>query len=140
MQGGTTTPDWYLYRPGDQTKQLQISVRHADATTTSYLHWDMPNIVADSKWHHFALSFKPTDGNSKTAIELYYDYQSRGTNTINSLLHFNPGGHRLMVGESSTDSMPNILGYVNSLRFWRGVITPDQFLGRVARGTVVVVR
>jgi len=142
VQGDTTTLDWYLYRPGDQLKTLQMAVRNADGTipSSNYLTWNLPNIVADGKWHHYAVSFKPTDGNSKTAIELYYDYQSHGTNTINALLHFNPGGHRLMVGESSTDSMPNILGYVNSLRFWRGVITPDKFLGKVARGTVVVVR
>ena len=142
VQGDTTTLDWYLYRPGDQLKTLQMAVRNADGTipSSNYLTWHLPNIVADGKWHHYAVSFKPTDGHSKTAIEIYYDCQSRGTNTINAPLYFNPGGHRLMVGESSTDSMPNILGYVNSLRFWRGVITPDRFLGRAARGTVVVVR
>ena len=142
VQGTATTLDWYLYRPGDELKALQVAVRNADGTipTSNYLKWSLPNIVADSRWHHYALSFRPTDGNSKTAIELYYDYRSRGTNTIDSLMHFNAGGHRLMVGESSTDAMPNILGYVNSLRFWRGVIAPDKFLGRVPRGTVVVLR
>ena len=135
VQGNTTTLDWYLYRPGDQLMTMQMAVRNADGTipSSNYLTWNLPNIVADSKWHHYALLFKPTDGNSKTAIELYYDYQPCGTKTINSLLHFNPGGHRLMVGESSTDSMPNILGYVNALRLSRGTLAPEMFLGRVDR-------
>jgi len=140
VQGNTTTLDWYLYRPGDQTKALQVAVRHANGSTVSYLTWNLPNMVADSKWHHYAVSFKPTEGNTKTAIELYYDYQSRGTNTINSPMYFNPGGHRLMVGESSTDAMPNILGYVNALRLSRGILDPAQFLGRVLKGSVVFLR
>ena len=142
VQGNTTTLDWYLYRPGDQLMTMQMAVRNADGTipSSNYLTWSLPNIVADSKWHHYALLFKPTDGNSKTAIELYYDYQPCGTKTINSLLHFNPGGHRLMVGESSTDSMPNILGYVNALRLSRGTLAPEMFLGRVSRGTTIIFR
>ena len=140
VQGNTTTLDWYLYRPGDQIKTLQMAVRNADEATVSYLTWNLSNIVADGKWHHYAVSFRPTDGNSKTEIEIYYDYQSRGTNTINSLMHFNASGHRLMIGESSTDAMPNILGYVNCLRLTRGVLTPDKVLGRIRKGTVIVLR
>ena len=45
-----------------------------------------------------------------------------------------------MIGESSNDSMPNILGYINSLRLTRGVLTPDKFLGRVRKGSAIVVR
>ena len=140
VQGGTTTPDWYLYRPGDQTKQLQISVRHADGTTSSYLHWDMPNIVADGRWHHYALTFKPTDGDAKTAVEIFYDCNSLGINTVNARMNVCPVGHRLMLGESSTDAMPNILGYVNALRFSRGVLTPDKFIGRVKPGAIIFIR
>ena len=42
-----------------------------------------------------------------------------------------------MVGESSTEN-PSVIGYVNALRFTRGVLTPDKFLGRVRKGTLIV--
>jgi len=142
VQGNTTTPDWYLYRPGDQPSHLQLSVRNYDGTIPSanYLAWALPNLVSDGRWHHYALTIAPTDNDTKTELELFYDYQSRGKKTVNSRMHFNPGGHRLMLGESSTDAMPNIVGYVNALRFSRGVLAPDKFLGKGKRGFMILVR
>ena len=139
VQGSTTTLDWYLYRPGDKPDNLQLAFRDSSGSV-SYHGWDMQRIVADGRWHHYALSFSQTDDDTKTQIELYGDYESRGTKTVNSLMHFEPGGHRLMVGESSTDAMPNILGYVNSLRLTRGVLTPDKFMGRVRTGAMLIFR
>ena len=54
-------------------------------------------------------------------------------------LHTNNNGYRLMVGESSTEN-PSVIGYVNSLRFTRGLLTPDKFMGCVRKGMTIVVR
>ena len=43
------------------------------------------------------------------------------------------GGHRLLVGESSGETL-NIQGYFNSLRISRGVLPPEKFLGRIRKG------
>ena len=49
------------------------------------------------------------------------------------------GGHKLQLGLGSSNP-PFTLGYINSLRFTRGVLTPDKFLGRMPRGSVLLLR
>jgi hypothetical protein len=103
----------------------------------SYLEWSLPNAVADGKWHHCAITFNPS-GNS-TAVQLHYDYKPLGEKTVNARIYSYPGGHRLLVGESSGETL-NIQGYINSLRISRGVLPPEQFLGLLHWGYVISIR
>ena len=132
-----TTWDWFFYRQNNNAKFGQVAIRNA-AGEQKYLGFDFKRYIADGKWHHYALTFDTNEANTETTISVYDDYKLVGTNMCAGIYQY-PGGHKLMLGMGSSNP-PFMLGYVNSLRFWRGVITPDKFLGRVPRGTVVVVR
>ena len=135
VQGDSTAFDWYLYRHGSAAKVLGLAVRRADDPSTySYLEWILPNIVVDGKWHHCSLVFDSSGGTA--TVQLYYDYQMLGEKSVNARMYSYPGGHRLLVGESSGETL-NIQGYFNSLRISRGVLPSEKFLGRTRKGFVV---
>lgn len=140
------TYDWYLYRSKGNADTLQIATRILDGTVPDYPAWKLDRNVADGKWHHIAVTMEPFEDNGveKTRIRLYDDYKlvNNGANDAYILLgrlHTNNNGYRLMVGESSTEN-PSVIGYVNSLRFTRGLLTPDKFMGCVRKGMTIVVR
>lgn len=137
VQGNSSAFDWYLYRHGGAASVLGLAIRQADGISVSYLEWSLPNAVADGKWHHCAITFNPS-GNS-TAVQLYYDYKPLGEKTVNARIYSYPGGHRLLVGESSGETL-NIQGYINSLRISRGVLPPERFLGLLHWGYVISIR
>ena len=135
VQGDSTTFDWYLYRHGNASKVLGLAVRRADdPSACSYLEWTLPNIVADGEWHHCSLVFDSSGGDS--TVQLYYDYQAFGEKRVNARMYSYPSGHRLLVGESSGETL-NIQGYFNSLRISRGVLPPEKFLGRMRKGIII---
>ena len=133
VQGGSTDFDWYLYRHGYAATVLGVAVRHANKSSMSYLEWTLTGLVADGKWHHYAIAFEPSAGNTKTDVTLHRDYIALGTYTVDSRMYSYSGGHRLLVGESSGETL-NIQGYFNSLRISRGVLPPEKFLGRIRKG------
>ena len=140
------TYDWCLYRSKGDADTLQIATRILDGTVPDYPTWKLGRNVADGKWHHVAVTMEPFEDNGveKTRIRLYDDYKlvNNGANDayiLQGRLHTNNNGYRLMVGESSTEN-PSVIGYVNSLRFTRGLLTPDKFMGRVRKGIVFIVR
>ena len=144
-QGGSgNTYDWYLYRSKENARKLQVATRLSNGSVPGYPGWILDRVVADGKWHHLAVTMEPFEenGTEKTRICLYDDYKlvKNGEDDAYILpgrLHTNMDGYRLMVGESSTEN-PSVIGYVNSLRFSRGVLTPNKFLGRVRKGTIVI--
>ena len=139
VQGSSTDFDWYLYRHGYAASTLGLAVRHENKSSMSYLEWTLPSLVADSKWHHYAITFEPSAGNTKTDVTLHRDYIAVDTHTVDARMYSYPSGHRLLVGESSAATL-NIQGYFNALRISRGVLSPDKFLGRVRRGVVISFR
>ena len=138
VQGDTTTFDWYMFREKSNAKRIQLVPRQANNSMNYDLVWDLPQILADGKWHHYAVAFERNAGNTSADITLYYDFESLGTRTSNGI-YKSLLGHRLMVCESS-DPDPNILGNIDAIRFWRGNPAPSQFLGRVPSAFMLMVR
>ena len=46
---------------------------------------------------------------------------------------------RLMLGEG-TDDHPNIVGEFDAVRISRGVLDPSRFLGRVRKGSMLIIQ
>ena len=130
--------DWFFYRLSGNSKGTQVAVRNA-AGEAKYLGFTFNRVIADGKWHHYAITFETNEANTETTVSVYDDYKLVGDPQTCAGIYPYSGGHKLQLGMGSSNP-PFTLGYVNSLRFWRGVITPDKFLGRVRPGTVIVLR
>ena len=145
-----TAYNWALYTLKDYPDALGLAVRNAtNRADVLYYRWGgdgaastLPNIVADGKWHHCALTFNPVvvEEKKQTEVSLYYDYNPVGTYVVPFRIYAHPFGQSLVIGES-TGETPNLRGYVNSLRFSRGVLPPEKFLGlSSAFGTVIIIQ
>ena len=125
--------DWHLYRRKDAADGIGLGLRSAaDRSDTRTRSWNIPNNVVDGKWHHYALTFGWSG--TQTDVSLYYDYKLVGTQNVPFRIYAHPDGDHLAIGESRlsySDPAPfvKIQGYVNSLRFSRGVLPPEKFLG-----------
>lgn len=137
-QGDTTTFDWYMFRHKEYADCIQFVVREANNNLNYNITWSLPNLIADGKWHHYAVEFASNAGNTSADITLYYDYESMGTKSANGIFR-GSSGHRLMVCESS-GANANILGNIDAIRFWRGNPDPSQFLSRAKSGFVLIIR
>ena len=132
--------DWFFYRVKDNAKGMQIAVRNA-AGGISYLGvFNFSRYIADGKWHHYAITFDTNADNTLTTVNVFDDYKQVAavSQTCAGVFPYT-GGHKLQLGLGSSNP-PFTLGYVNSLRFTRGVLTPDKFLGRVRKGMVLMFR
>ena len=126
--------DWYLYRQGSNAKSIQLAIQG------NYLGWTLPNFVVDGKWHHYALTVQPkADDDTKTCVQLYFDYEPHTMQTANARIPYRFAGHKLMVGEGTT-AEPNLQFEMDALRFSKGVLDPSQFLGREGNPFILIVR
>ena len=132
--------DWFFYRVKDNAKGMQIAVRNA-AGGIAYLGvFNFGRYIADGKWHHYAITFDTNEANTLTTVNVFDDYkQVVGNSQTYAGIYPYTGGHKLQLGLGSSNP-PFTLGYINSLRFTRGVLTPDKFLGRERSGTLMIVR
>ena len=120
-------------------KGAQVAVRNA-AGGVDYLGvFNFDRYIADGKWHHYALTFETNEDNTETTLSVYDDYKQVGESKTCVGIYQYSGGHKLQMGLGSSNP-PFTLGYINSLRFTRGVLTPDKFLGRVRKGMVILFR
>ena len=132
--------DWFFYRVKDNAKGMQIAVRNA-AGGISYLGvFNFSRYIADGKWHHYAITFDTNADNTLTTVNVFDDYKQvvAASQTCAGVFPYT-GGHKLQLGLGSSNP-PFTLGYINSLRFTRGVLTPDKFLGRIRNGLVILIR
>ena len=126
--------DWYMFRQKDNAKSIQIAMQG------NYPGWTMPDIVVDGKWHHYAFTVQPkADDDTKTSVQLFYDYEPQTNRTVNARIPYRFAGHKLMVGEGSFDE-PNMQFEMDALRFSKGVLDPSKFLGRWNVGLLIIVR
>ena len=126
--------DWYLYRQGSNAKSIQLAIQG------NYLGWTLPNFVVDGKWHHYALTVQPkADDDTKTCVQLYFDYEPHTMQTANARIPYRFAGHKLMVGEGTT-AEPNLQFEMDALRFSKGVLDPSQFIGREGNPFIMIVR
>ena len=131
--------DWYLFRQSGQARSIQL------AADGKYPGWTLPGdaIVEDGKWHHYAVTFEPDEGGTNTVVSLYYDYAKiNRTNPETGNPRTLPRrveGHQLMIGEGSYDE-PNLQFEMDALRFSKGVLDPSQFIGRVPKALILIVR
>ena len=145
VQGNTTTFDWYLYRIWDNPKGFQVAIRQAD-NSIAYKGFVLDRLVADGKWHHYAIQFSRNAENTEGGVLLYADYKplalkSDGTPDpqLFAGLYEGTTSHRLMFMES-TSADCNILGNIDAVRFWCGNPNPSQFLGHAPNAFTIVVR
>jgi hypothetical protein len=89
---------------------------------------------ADGKWHHIAITFEP-DGNGNTLCTFYRDYQQLGSqHTFNGELECGD------YGASSFAAGSRYNGYLDEVRISKGVLTADQMIHVIKRGTSISVR
>ena len=106
----------------------------------AYLGWAFSDLVVDGKWHHYAFTIQPkSDDDTKTSVQLFYDYEPHSMQTVNARIPYRFAGHKLMVGEGSS-AEPNLQFEMDALRFSKGILAPSQFLGRVAGGFTLTIR
>ena len=90
--------------------------------------------LADSKWHHIAITFEP-DGNGKTLCNVYKDYQQLGSqHTFNG---------EMECGDYGTSSMAigsRYNGYIDEVRISKGVLSVDEMLHVEKNGAVILIR
>ena len=136
-----STPIWALYRDTSYTDRLCLRIQLVTngVSHASYAaKWTLPPSPADSKWHHFALTLAPKDG-VNTAVELFRDYASLGSYELQGRLDYAVGkGGRLALGASSDAN--KVFGYYDALRFSKGVLPPEKFIGRKPVGMVFVIK
>ena len=145
VQGDTTTFDWYLYRLAYNPNGFQVAIRQAN-NTIAYKLFLLDRLVADGKWHHYALQFSRNADNTEGSVLLYADYKplahkSDAAPDPQTFAGFYEGAtsHRLMFMESTSDNY-NILGNIDAVRFWCGNPAPSQFFGRVRKGFMLIVQ
>ena len=89
---------------------------------------------ADGKWHHIAVTFAP-DNNGNTLCNIYKDYQQLGSqHTFNG---------EMECGDYDTSSVAigsRYNGYIDEVRVSKGVLTVDQMLHALPRGTTLHLR
>jgi hypothetical protein len=115
-------------------KAIQIAMQG------NYRSWTLPDIVVDGKWHHYALTMSPkADDDTKTIVQFFLDYVPHSMQTVDARIPYRFAGHKLMVGEGSY-AEPNMQFEMDALRFSKGVLTPDKFLGREGNPFIMIVR
>ena len=126
--------DWYMFRQKEKAKTIQIAMQG------NYPGWALPNIVVDGKWHHYAFTVQPNaDDDTKTSVQLFYDYEPQTNRTVDARIPYRFDGHKLMVGEGSF-AEPNMRFEMDALRFSKGILGPSQFLGRVRKGSMIIIQ
>ena len=146
VQGDTTTFDWYLFRIADNPNAFQVAIRQADGKNIAYKSFSLDRLVADSKWHHYALQISHNAANTEGSVMLYADctplaadQNAQPEAQTFAGLYKGATSHRLMFFES-TAADKNILGNIDAVRFWRGTPDPSQFLCRAPNGLMLIVR
>ena len=133
--------DWYVYRKKDDPSCIQM------ALGGQYFGW-VPSSgnVIDGKWHHYAFTFEPVNDGTNTLVRLFRDHkrvgfgsQNKDGATLGFRMPKRVSGHRLMLGEGS-NAKPNLVGKFDAVRVSKGVLDPSRFLGRVPRGTLIMLR
>lgn len=146
VEGDSTTFDWYLFRQSNNPKSFQVAVKQANGSV-AYLTFSLPDrLVADGKWHHYALQFTRNEDNTSGSVLMYADYEpltyKSGIEPVPQTfagLYAGATAHRLMLCESTSADL-NIIGNIDAIRFWKGNPDPSQFLGRANAPFVLVVR
>ena len=135
-----TTPIWNI---GFNSDASAIIMRVDTAVKGNQSH-NFGNSFMDGRWHHLAVTFKPTqDGN--TLVRMYdttykgVSTQVGGDWTVSGRLNY-ANGSCLGVGTSSMTRY--FTGYIDELRISKGVLAPSQFLkwAKTPRGLLVICR
>ena len=134
------TPVWAIYRdPSKDDLCLRIQLVKDGVSDGNYdAHWLSDAEMKDNRWHHYALTLQPKDG-TNTIVELFRDYASVGAHELEGRLDYTIGnGGRLALGAGSSGN--KVYGSYDMLRFSKGVLTPDKFIGKRYFGTMFILR
>ena len=93
------------------------------------------NDFDDGRWHHVAVTFEP-DGKGDTRVSVYKDYELCGTPKMfdGTLKHVNGVPVYCMAMGNKFN------GWIDEFRISRGVLSVDEMMHAVKRGTVVIFR
>ena len=109
-------------------------IKDINGSSQSTFYPDNNVNLADGKWHHIAITFEP-DGNGNTLCNIYKDYQQLGSqHTFNGELECGD------YGTSSFAAGSRYNGYLDEVRISKGVLTVDQMMHAIKRGTVLSIR
>ncbi len=137
----TADPVWALYRDPDSTDTLclRIQLVKEGVSAGNYVaKWDLSPMLADGRWHHYALTLAPKDG-TNTVVELFRDYGSVGSFELQGRLDYAFGhGGRLAIGAGAAQN--KLYGSYDMFRFTKRVLSPMEFIGKIDAGLTVVIR
>ena len=115
---------------------IYILMDNGYETADRQLYYPDDNLsFADGRWHHVAVTFEP-NGSGKTLCKLYKDYKQVGTTkTYNGLMKSGAD-----FGYSCLGVGAKYNGYLDEIRISKGVLTVDQMMHVIKRGTMLSIR
>lgn len=148
-----SAPVWALYLNEEKAAKLQLSlnlIRDGKVVQNYTFRRYIPDL-ADRRWHHYALTFEPTqkDGQDHTRVVLYRDYRRvfSEDNPQDPDIEEFPGRLNLAVGvngrlllNSRAESGKQVEGRIDSLRFSKGVLPSERFIRKAKVGFLTVIR
>lgn len=142
-----TSPIWKLYRDGSKN-QLKLRLVIADAESShepTYPVFDLTGAGSLAGLHHYALVFDQTSEPGKLKIALYVDYATREDWQYEFDGYLDYAGAadgfcagRLCVGQGGTAN--KLSGWIDALRFTRGVLDSGAFIRREKLGVALFLR
>ena len=132
---GTDTGGQRIWSIGyhDNNGALYISVDNDKGNQTLYPDDNVS--VADGRWHHIAVTFEHENGGN-TLCNVYKDHKKLG-----QTLTFNG---KMILGDDLSYSCLGIgqkfNGWIDEFRISKGVLSVDEMMHAVKRGTVVIFR
>jgi hypothetical protein len=134
-KGSDNSPFRRLWSIGysDTSGHLYV-IKDIDGNSQTSFYPDNNVSFADGRWHHIAATFEP-DGTGKTLCKFYRDYKQLGSpHTFNGEMECGD------YGTSSFAAGSRYNGYLDEVRISKGVLTVDQMLHALPRGTTLHLR
>ena len=142
MYSGLTMADsmdnmnWTIgYRNADGDIYIGAVTTEKPADSQTLYFGESVNDFDDGRWHHVAVTFEP-DGNGNTLVTVYKDYELCGQPKTfdGTLKHVNGvSGSCMAMGY-------NFNGWIDEFRISKGVLSVNEMIHAVKRGTVVIFR
>ena len=128
--------NWTIgYRNADGDIYIGAVTTEKPADSQTLYFGESVNDFDDGRWHHVAVTFEP-DGNGNTLVTVYKDYELCGKPKTfdGTLKHVNGvSGSCMAMGY-------NFNGWIDEFRISKGVLSVNEMIHAVKRGTVVIFR
>ena len=137
---GDGVMSWALFRPGGTSKFLRFAANlSATGAWSGVQRKDIDVsadvVVADGKWHHWAVTADEDEAAGTTTFTLYRDYEACGDPVV-----FEGGIPAVPEKGTSLSFGLEVYGLYDEMRIRRGVHPPSTFMRQVRRNFMLIVR